>query len=43
MQQQHENDDDDENDDSDSFDHDYLPNNESLSLFVENVVVYVAG
>jgi len=37
------NDDDDENNDSDSFDHDYLPNNESLSLFAENVVVYVAG
>ena len=37
------NDDDDENDDSDSFDDDYLPNNESLSLFAENVVVYVAG
>ena len=37
VQQQH------QYDDDDSFDHDYLPNVDSLSLFVENVVVYVAG
>ena len=29
--------------DDDFFDHDYLPSIDSLSLFVENVVVYVAG
>jgi len=39
QQQKNENDD----DDDDSFDHDYFPNLDSLSLFVENVVGYVAG
>jgi len=39
LHQKNENDD----DDDDSFDHDYFPNGDSLSSFVENVIVYVAG